>query len=69
MTVSEITGTEGDTIAMHDVFEYVQTGVDADGMVTGHFRATGIRPKCLKKLAVSGTNLPNEMFAERRLEA
>jgi pilus assembly protein CpaF len=50
------------------VFEYVQTGVDADGVVTGHFRATGIRPKCLKKLAVSGANLPPEMFTERRLE-
>ena len=68
MAVSEITGTEGDTIAMHDVFEYLQTGVDADGVVTGHFRATGIRPKCLKKLAVSGANLAPDMFTARRLE-
>src|SRR5262245_8653332 len=69
MTVSEIAGTEGDTIAMHDIFEYVQTGVDADGLVTGNFRATGIRPKCLKKLAVAGSSLPSEMFTERRLDA
>jgi pilus assembly protein CpaF len=69
MAVSEVAGTEGDTIAMHDLFEYVQTGVDADGVVTGHFRATGIRPKCLKKLAMTGATLPAETFIERRLDA
>jgi pilus assembly protein CpaF len=66
--VSEITGMEGgDVISMHDLFAFKQTGVDDAGDVTGYFLATGIRPKCLEKLDVSGARVPVEMFEERVL--
>jgi pilus assembly protein CpaF len=66
--ISEITGMEGgDVISMHDVFAYKQTGVDDAGDVKGYFLATGIRPKCLDKLEISGTRVPVEMFEERVL--
>jgi pilus assembly protein CpaF len=66
--VSEITGMEGgDVISMHDLYVYKQTGVDDSGNALGHFRATGIRPKCLEKLVTAGVCLPVEMFAERTL--
>jgi pilus assembly protein CpaF len=65
--ISEITGLEGDTLSMHDVFEFVQTSVDPKKGAVGWFQATGIRPKCLGKLSVSGANVPVEFFAERRL--
>src|SRR5436189_5112044 len=63
--ISEITGMEGETISMHDLFVYKQTSVDGDNVAQGYFQATGIRPKCLDKLAVSGVALPGEMFQER----
>jgi pilus assembly protein CpaF len=68
MTISEITGTEGDTISMHDIFEFVQTGVDHEQFAEGYFRATGIRPQCIKKLGIRGANVPVELFTERRLQ-
>jgi pilus assembly protein CpaF len=67
VTIAEIAGMEGETVSMHDLFEYVQTGVDESGVVEGYFRATGIRPQCLNKLTVRGAKLPVELFADRRL--
>src|SRR6516225_5610235 len=68
--VSEITGMEGgDVISMHDLYVYKQTGVDDSGNALGHFRATGIRPKCLEKLETAGVRLPVEVFADRTLGA
>jgi pilus assembly protein CpaF len=64
--VSEITGMEGDVLSMHDLFAYRQTGVDDDGVAQGYFLATGLRPKCLEKLEVSGARVPVELF-ERRI--
>ena len=57
---------EGDIISMHDIFGYKQTGVDEDRRAQGYFYSTGIRPKCLEKLEISGARLPVEMF-ERRI--
>jgi pilus assembly protein CpaF len=68
VTIAEITGMEGETVSMHDLFEYVQTGIDESHVVEGYFRATGIRPQCLHKLTVRGAKLPVEMFADRRLQ-
>jgi pilus assembly protein CpaF len=65
--ISEITGMEGDMISMHELFEFVQTGVDPDFGVAGYFRATGIRPRCLPKLQARGANLTPQLFAERTL--
>ena len=36
-----------------------------DGRVAGHFRATGIRPKCSQQLATAGFTMPPEMFEHR----
>jgi pilus assembly protein CpaF len=66
-TISEITGMEGDVLSMHDLFEFVQTGVDLDQGVAGHFRATGIRPRCLPKLQARGASVAPQLFAERNL--
>jgi pilus assembly protein CpaF len=68
IAISEIVGSEGDTISMHDLFTYVQTGMDLKQGSQGYFRSTGIRPQCLNKLAVSGGSLPPDLFVERRLQ-
>jgi pilus assembly protein CpaF len=68
VSISEITGLEGDTISMHEIFTFFQTGVDHERGADGYFKATGIRPHLLKTLTVRGVNLPFEMFAERRLQ-
>jgi len=68
-SIQEITGMEGDVITMQEIFAFSQKGVDADGKVTGHFQATGIRPKFADKLRNHGINLPDTMFdASKRYE-
>lgn len=54
--ITEIQGMEGDLISMSDIFEFVQTGIEA-GKVTGHIRPTGWRPKFLDQLEAAGFHL------------
>ena len=65
--ISEITGMEGETISMQDLFVFKQTGVDHNEVAQGHFEGCGIRPKCLDKLASMGIKLPQQMFDRRTL--
>ncbi len=64
--ISEVTGMDGDNLAMHDLFAYKQTGVDEERRAQGYFHTTGIRPHYLDRLAASGVELPMQMF-ERRI--
>jgi pilus assembly protein CpaF len=66
--ISEITGIQTDIIMMHDIFEFVQTGVDEERSALGYFQSTGLRPECLDRLTEHGVRLPVDMFEPRRLE-
>ena len=61
-SICEITGMEGDVIAMQEIFTFEKLGVTQDGKVIGRFRATGVRPKCCERLRASGIHLPTDMF-------
>ena len=65
--ISEITGTEGEVLSMHDVFEFQTTGIDSQGQAEGYFCATGLRPNLLPQLAAAGIPLPTELFERRCL--
>jgi pilus assembly protein CpaF len=62
ISLSELTGMEGDVITMQDIFRFKLTGRADDGAVLGHFEATGIRPKFMVELHDRGINLPAELF-------
>lgn len=66
--ISEITGTEGEVLSMHDIFEYQTTGIDSDGMAEGFFSSTGLRPTLLSQLSAAGYPLPASLFERRVLE-
>ena len=63
-SISEITGMEGDTITMQEVFQYERTGITAQGEVIGRFRPTGIRPRFAERLKACGLQLPRVFFEE-----
>ena len=58
VSISEITGMEGEMITMQEIFQFERTGVDAAGKVLGRFRTTGIRPRFAERLRQYGMNLP-----------
>src|SRR5881275_2563082 len=62
ISISEITGLEGDVIAMQDIFTFDRSGIDKTGKVRGTFRATGIRPKFADRLATAGCRLRPAIF-------
>ena len=63
-SISEITGMEGETITMQEIFQYERTGVDQQGQVLGRFRPTGIRPRFAERLKACGLQLPRVFFEE-----
>ena len=63
-SISEVTGMEGETITMQEIFQYERTGVDKEGTVLGRFRPTGIRPRFAERLKACGLQLPRVFFEE-----
>jgi pilus assembly protein CpaF len=65
MTISEVTGMEGEVICMQDIFVFERVGIDENGKVRGAFRATGIRPQFADRLATAGCRLRPALFESR----
>jgi pilus assembly protein CpaF len=62
VSISEITGMEGDVIQMHEIYRFVKEHTDEKGNIHGSFRATGIRPHFLTELKAYGIELPASHF-------
>lgn len=67
VSVSEITGMEGDVISMHDIFLFRQTGIDSKRRALGYFCSTGVRPHCLKRLEAYGVSFSANLFEARMM--
>ncbi len=65
ITISEVTGVEGDVLAMQDIFVFDRQGIDESGKVKGLFHATGVRPKFGDRLATAGCRLRPAIFESR----
>jgi len=61
-SISEITGMEGDTVQMQEIYRYVRTSTAEDGTVEGQFVATGVRPRFLSELTARGIKIPGSYF-------
>jgi pilus assembly protein CpaF len=62
VSLSELTGMEGEVVTMQEIFRFRQTGMSADGQVQGRFEATGIRPRFIEQLVSHGINLSADLF-------
>jgi len=70
VSLSELSGMEGDVITMQEIFRFRQTGISADNMVQGKFEATGIRPRFLDQVMAHGVSLSPDLFRpDRNFEA
>ena len=67
VSIVEITGMEGDTMCMQDIFRFQQTGVGADGHAEGQFEVCGVRPQLLPRLEAEGIRMPANLFQRRVL--
>jgi pilus assembly protein CpaF len=62
VSLSELTGMEGDVITMQEIFRFRQTGMTNEGIVQGKFEATGIRPRFLEAASAHGITLSADLF-------
>ena len=65
LTISEVTGMEGDMIALQDIFVFERTGIDESGKVRGVFHSTGLPPHFAERLATAGCRLSPALFESR----
>jgi pilus assembly protein CpaF len=65
ITISEVTGMEGDMMALRDVFVFDRTGIDESGKVRGVFHSTGTPPHFAERLATAGCRLNPALFESR----
>src|SRR5688500_13046390 len=69
VNIAEVTGMEGETLCLQDVFRFRQAGIDAHGYATGSFEACGVKPKLYDRIAAEGVTLPLDLFRQRVLQA
>lgn len=62
INITEVMGMEGDVITLQDIFSYEAEGLDERGKLKGRFKATGVRPKAMDKLLMSGVVIPDDVF-------
>ncbi len=61
ISISEITGMEGEVIQMQEIYRFVKEHTDEHG-VHGSFRATGVRPTFLQDLKAYGLEISGSHF-------
>ena len=64
VSITEVTGMEGDIITLQDIFVFEKRGLSPEGKVMGRFAATGIRPKFYEKLLAAGIRVRADLFDE-----
>ena len=69
MSLQEITGMEGDTITLQEVFSFEKTSIAQDGKVKGRFLFHGIRPRFVDRFNVMGIHISPELFERNVIEA
>ncbi|GAA3868911.1 CpaF family protein [Celeribacter arenosi] len=62
VSITEITGMEGDVISMQEVFRFQRTGLTPDNKIIGHFTATGVRSHYSERFRMWGYDLPASLF-------
>ncbi|MEM9425198.1 MAG: CpaF family protein [Pseudomonadota bacterium] len=62
VSITEVTGMEGEVISMQEVFRYQRVGLTPDNKIIGHFTATGVRSHYSERFKMWGYDLPSAIF-------
>ncbi|WP_145109388.1 CpaF family protein [Cereibacter sediminicola] len=62
VSITEITGMEGDVISMQEIFRYERLGIEPSGKIIGRFNATGVRSHYSDRFRQWGYNLPASIY-------
>ena len=62
VSITEITGMEGDVISMQEVFRYQRLGLQPDGKIIGQFTPLGVRSHYSERFKQWGYDLPASIY-------
>lgn len=62
VSITEVTGMEGEVISMQEVFRFQRTGLQPDGKILGHFTACGVRSHYSERFRQWGYDLPASIY-------
>ncbi len=62
VSITEITGMEGEVITMQEVFRYERLGLEPNGKIIGRFTATGVRSHFSDRFRQWGYDLPASIY-------
>ncbi|WP_316016053.1 CpaF family protein [Roseobacter sp. HKCCA0434] len=62
VSITELTGMEGEIVSMQEIFRFKRTGLDEDNRILGHFTATGLRSVHSDRFKQWGFELPNSIY-------
>ncbi len=62
VSITEITGMEGDVISMQEIFRYERLGMEPNGKIIGRFNASGVRSHYSDRFRQWGYNLPASIY-------
>ena len=65
MSIAEVRDADDDQVFLDDIFVLERTGVNQRGRITGQFKATGVKPRCLTRLKAYGVHLAPTIFNEQ----
>lgn len=60
--ITEVTGIEGNTIQLQDIFKYNKSGYNDEGIIQGVFRSTETIPSFYQELINSGSDIKTDYF-------
>ncbi len=63
ISITEITGMEGDIIQMQEIFKFKRTGIDENGKILGEFVSGGLRSAYTERFKQWGFELPSDIYA------
>ncbi|MBL8242006.1 MAG: CpaF family protein [Bryobacterales bacterium] len=64
VSISEVTGVEGDQVKIEDIFLFEREGLSAGGRVLGRFRGQNYRPVCAERIRSYGIKLDDAIYDE-----
>ncbi len=62
VSITEVTGLEGEVISMQEIFRFHRVGMTPDNKILGHFTANGIRSHFSERFRIWGYDLPMSIF-------
>ena len=68
VSITEVTGLEGDILTMQEVFRFERRGISANGTVIGGFTAMGVRSHYADRFRQWGYDLPAAIYDPARVE-